>query len=65
MIKWEYKVIYITSDASTAHQAALETLGQLGWELVAVTPNTENTWPMAYLKRPAPSENQPKEGSAS
>lgn len=52
MKKWEY----ITEVGNQGHNALarkLNELGKEGWELVAVTPESDDYNPIAYLKREA------------
>lgn len=50
MKKWEYKVVKLEYNTSVGGQEReLESLGKLGWELVAVS--ILETYPVYYLKR--------------
>ena len=45
-MKWEYKKVFLVEGAVT-----LSEMGELGWELCAVTENPPRL-PLAYFKRP-------------
>jgi hypothetical protein len=49
-MKWKYKVITLSNDAQ-ANTKELDTLGSVGWELVAV--QGDETVRFAYLKQKA------------
>lgn len=52
MPRWEYFVHSFGDTTPTEAEQALRDLGQEGWELVTVTPETEREFALAYLKRP-------------
>lgn len=51
MAVWEYRIVLLNLATSTIDEETLNTLGQYGWELVAVTTGVYDMPEFAYLKR--------------
>lgn len=53
--KWEYKVVHLKyeDETSSQNEKLLNTLGQEGWELIAVAIDGTAGYNDAYLKREA------------
>lgn len=54
MAIWEYKIVVLDLDKT----ARLNEAGREGWELVSVTPDTEENHETAYFKRSISTQQQ-------
>lgn len=60
-MKYEYKQLWLNRLGSPDHLKEMETLGNQGWELVIITPESVSSMPYAFFKRvvePTPTEEK-------